>query len=207
LEFSTRLPPVRTDGARRREALLDAALKCFADRGILATGIEEIRREAGASASSVYHQFDGLPAIVLALLTRTFERLFAHLAARVTVRKSARGAVIALVDGHIEWIVRHRAEGRFMYEGMSLELPQKGMRALQARKAELLTPVVEHFGTFIERGHLPRLTTAGFEVVLLGSAHEGCRRWVAGAPIDPDWMRATLPKLAWKAIKPSRSAT
>jgi hypothetical protein len=119
----------------------------------------------------------------------------------VTVRKSARGVVLALVDAHIEWVVRHRAEGRFMYEGMSLELPHKGMRALQEHKAQLLVPVVEHLGTFIERGQLPRWTPLAFEVVLLGAAHEACRRWVAGAPIDPDWMRATLPKLAWKSIK------
>src|SRR3954464_3868141 len=79
----------RRDGARRRDQLLDAALRCFIKRGVLATGIEEIRKAAGASPSSVYHQFDGLPGVLLALLTRTFERLFGHLAARVTAAGSA----------------------------------------------------------------------------------------------------------------------
>ncbi|HVG59095.1 MAG TPA: TetR family transcriptional regulator, partial [Hyalangium sp.] len=40
--------PARRDGMKRRDALLDAALRCFVKRGVLGTGIEEIRRAAGA---------------------------------------------------------------------------------------------------------------------------------------------------------------
>jgi AcrR family transcriptional regulator len=83
---------VRKDGKERRDEILDAALACFTREGILHTGIDQIRRRAGASASSVYHQFDDLGGIVLALLERTFERLFAQLAARVTKTRTARRA-------------------------------------------------------------------------------------------------------------------
>lgn len=193
--------PPRADGRARRDALLDAALGCFAERGVLATGIEEIRRAADASPSSVYHLFDGLPGLTLALLTRTFERLFAHLSARVTATTTARAAVLALVDGHLEWILRHRDEGRFMYQAMSLELGGGAAATLQARKAEALAPVSDHLGRFIRDGELPPWTTIVFDVVLLGPTHEACRRLVAGAPLDPKWMRATLPALAWRSVE------
>lgn len=195
----------RRDGLKRRDALLDAALRCFVDRGMLGTGIEEIRRAAGASPSSVYHLFDdGLPGITLALLIRTFERLFEHLAARVTSTDTAEEAVIALVDGHLEWILDHRDEGRFMYQAMSLELGADAANTLQARKAELLTPVVLHVQRFIASGSLPPWPPLMLDVVLLGPSHEACRRFLAGAPLDPEWMRATLPPLAWKSVKPAR---
>lgn len=198
--------PARRDGLKRRDALLDAALRCFVERGVLGTGIEEIRRAAGASPSSVYHLFDdGLPGITLALLTRTFERLFAHLAARVTQTSSAEAAVLALVDGHLEWILRHRDEGRFMYQAMALELGADATDTLQARKAELLTPVVLHLHRFITEGALPPWPPLMFDVVLLGPSHEACRRFLAGAPLDPEWMRATLPGLAWQSVKPRRT--
>jgi len=48
---------------------------CFSQRGLLGTRIEDIRRAAGASPSSVYNLFDGLPSLTVALLARTFGRL------------------------------------------------------------------------------------------------------------------------------------
>lgn len=197
--------PVRRDGVKRREALLDAALVRFAERGVLGTGIDEIRREAGASASSVYHLFDGLEDLTLALLERTFERLFLHLTQRVTATDTAEGAVTALVDGHLAWVLDHRAEARFMYQAMALELGPEGAARLQARKATMLAPVVAHLARFVEAGSLPRWSPLIFDVVLLGPSHEACRRLLAGAELDPAWMRATLPALAWRsaALAPS----
>lgn len=191
----------RKDGLKRREALLDAALGCFAEHGVLGTGIEEIRRAADASPSSVYHLFDGLPGLTLALLVRTFDRLFAHLAARVTRTTSAEAAVKALVEGHLEWILRHRDEGRFMYQAMSLELGGEATTTLQARKAEALAPLVAHLARFVEAGELPAWPPIMLDVVLLGPTHEACRRFLAGAPLEAKWMRATLPELAWRSVR------
>ncbi|WP_224243348.1 TetR/AcrR family transcriptional regulator [Hyalangium gracile] len=201
------MEPARRDGLKRRDALLDAALRCFVRQGVLGTGIEEIRREAGASPSSVYHLFDGLPGLILALLMRTFERLFAHLAERVQPTARAEDAVVALVDGHLEWILGHPEEGRFMYQATAIEFgaDAEAIQALQARKAELLAPVVLHLSRFIAEGKLPPWSPLAFDVVLLGPSHEACRRFLAGAPLDPEWMRATLPGLAWQSVKPRRS--
>jgi AcrR family transcriptional regulator len=193
--------PARRDGLKRREALLDAALRCFAERGILETGIEEIRRAAGASPSSVYHLFQGRSAIILALLTRTFERLFTHLAARVGPAATAEEAVLALVDGHLEWILAHRDEGRFMYQAMSLELGAEVQGPLAARKAELMAPLVAQMLRFTTTGALPPWSPLVLDVVLLGPSHEACRRLLGGAPLDPAWMRATLPRLAWQSLR------
>lgn len=191
----------RRDGKERREALLDAAQRCFARSGLLGTGIEEIRKEAGASPSSVYHQFRDRNALVLALLERTFERLFAHLADRVCGAEGAEALVKGLVDGHLEWILEHREEGRFMYQATALELAPEAGEALQARKAELLAPVVARVVPLMERGELPRWSVLEFDVVLLGPSHEACRRFLAGAPLEARWMRATLPELAWRSVR------
>lgn len=192
--------PARRDGRERREALLDAALLCFARHGVIATGIEEIRKEAGASPSSVYHLFEGLEGVTLALLVRTFERLFAELGRHVTATRTARDAVYALVEGHLAWTFDHRDEARVMYQLMSLELGAGVTAPLKKRKAELLEPVVAHLASFVARGTLPRWSPLELEVALLGSTHEACRRFLAGAPLDANWMRATLPRLAWAAV-------
>ncbi|QSQ16027.1 TetR/AcrR family transcriptional regulator [Myxococcus landrumensis] len=194
--------PARRDGVKRRDALLDAALRCFSERGLLGTGIEEIRKAAGASPSSVYHLFDGLPDLTLALLIRTFERLFTHLVSRVVPTSTAEEAVVALVDGHLEWILSHRDEGRFMYQAMAMELGTDAAEVLLARKAELLAPIVQHVARFVSEGSLPPWPTLLLDVVLLGPSHEACRRFLGGAPLDPAWMRSQLPKLAWQSVRP-----
>lgn len=194
----------RRDGLERRDALLDAALRLFVERGVLGTGIEEVRKAAGASPSSVYHHFGGLPGLMLALLVRTFERLFAHLATRVCATRTAEGAVRALVDGHLEWILAHRDEGKFMYQAMALELGPDVKEPLYREKARLLEPVVRHLMPFVASGALPRWSPLAFDVVLLGPSHEACRRFLAGAPLEAKWMRDTLPRLAWRTVASSK---
>ena len=137
-------PARRRDGIRRRDELLDAALTCFSERGLLSTRIEDIRRAAGASPSSVYNLFDGLPSLTVALLARTFERLFAHVASRALAEDRPDGAVRALVDGHLEWVLGHEDEARFMYGAMALELATAQREELAELKAKLAVPVMEH---------------------------------------------------------------
>lgn len=172
---------------------------------MLGVGIEDVRREAGASPSSVYHQFADLEELMLALLVRVFDALFAHLAARVGRTRTAEGAVRALVDGHLEWIAAHPAEGRFMYQAMTLEvggLSKDKRAALAASKERALAPLALHLAPFVERGELPSWPPAMLDVALLGASHEALRRWLAGSEeLAPDALRATLPGLAWRSIK------
>lgn len=196
----------RIDGEKRRADLLDAAERCFDRLGVLGVGIEDIRREAGASPSSVYHQFGGgIGDILLALLLRTFERLFAHLAERVRRTRTAEGAVRSLVDGHLEWVHAHPREASIMYQAMTLEvggLSDAGRRALRARKTELVQPIVAHIAPFVAAGELPGFSPTMLDVALLGAAHEALRRWLGGdAELDPARLRRILPTLAWKSLR------
>lgn len=172
---------------------------------MLGTGIEQIRKEAGASPSSMYHQFPDIDAIMLALLLRIFEELFASLERRVAKAKTAERVIRSLVEGHIDWIAAHPAEGRFMYQAMSMELgrmSEASRTRLVAEKGRMLAPLVLHLGPFVRRKELPRWSPALFDVVVLGAAHEGLRRWLAGAEeLAPATLKKQLPKLAWRAIE------
>lgn len=194
----------RRDGEKRREAILNAALAVFVERGLLGAGIEDVRKAAGASPSSMYHFFGGLTEVTLALLVRTFSRLFAHLTARVVTASTPREAVLALVAGQIEWVRASPDEARFMYQATSLELAAEVTEAVQAAKAQQMAPLVERFAGWMAQGALPPLSPLQFDVVVLGVAHESCRRWLAGAALDPVWMEETLPRLAWESLRALR---
>ena len=190
----------RRDGLRRRDELLDAALACFARRGLLATRIEDIRRAARASPSSVYNLFDGLPSLIATLLARTFERLFAHVTSRGLAEDRLDAAVRALVDGHLEWVLDHEDEARFMYQAMALELAKAQREELAELKARLTVPVMEHLASLAGEGALQAGPASTLEFIVLGPAHEASRRYLAGGPVDLAGLRQLLPHVAWDSV-------
>jgi AcrR family transcriptional regulator len=190
----------RRDGIKRRDELLDAALTCFSERGLLGTRIEDIRRAAGASPSSLYNLFDGLPSLTIALLARTFERLIAHVTSRTRAEDRPEAAVRALVDGYLEWVLGHEDEARFMYGAVALELATTQRDELAALKAKLAVPVMEHLASLVGEGDLPTWPASTLEFVVLGPAHEACRRYLAGAPVDLAGLRGLLPGVAWESV-------
>jgi AcrR family transcriptional regulator len=190
----------RRDGIRRRDELLDAALTCFSERGLLNTRIEDIRRAAGASPSSVYNLFDGLASLTVALLARIFEHLFAHVTSRAQAETSPDAAIRAVVDGHWEWVLGHEDEARFMYGAMALELDTAQREELAELKARLALPVTEHLASLAGGGALPAWPPSTLEFIVLGPTHEACRRYLAGAPVDLAELRRLLPDVAWKSV-------
>ena len=189
----------RRDGIQRRDELLDAALICFSQRGLLGTRIEDIRRAAGASPSSVYNLFDGLPSLTVALLARTFERLFAYVTSRALAEDRPGAVIRALVDGHLQWVLGHEDEARFMYGAMALELATAQRAELAELKAKLAVPVMEHLASLAD-GALPAWPASTLEFIVLGPAHDACRRHLAGAPVDLAGLRGLLPDVAWKSV-------
>jgi AcrR family transcriptional regulator len=192
----------RVDGQRRREQLLDAALECFTTQGLLQTGIEDVRRAAGASPSSVYHLFDGMPGLVAELLKRTFERLLSHLDTRLSEATTAEEAIVSLVRAHLEWVSAHRDQARFMYQAMALELAGDAQEEVLAAKDVAKGPVFAHLQRFIRAGDLPDWDFAVLECVVLGPTHEACRRFLVGHGPDPSSIWNLLPGLAWRAVTP-----
>jgi AcrR family transcriptional regulator len=192
--------PTPRRATRRRARLL-------ARRGLLGTRIEDIRRAAGASPSSVYNLFDGLPSLTVALLARTFERLFAHVTSQARTETRPDAAIRALVDGHLQWVPGHEDEARFMYGAMALELATAQREELAELKAKLAVPVMEHLSSLVVEGALPAWPASTLEVVVLGPAHEACRRYLAGAPVDLAGLRGLLPEEAWKSVSAFAAAS
>ena len=66
-------------GPERRDAILDAALHCFVERGFHGTAIPDIAKRTGIAAGTIYHYFGGKEELVNAL----FRKWKAEIARRV----------------------------------------------------------------------------------------------------------------------------
>ena len=72
--------PVDADGQRTRQAILDAALELFAEKGYFGTSLRDIARVVGVRESALYNYFTGKDALFSALITASQEHRSEQLA-------------------------------------------------------------------------------------------------------------------------------
>jgi len=63
----------------KREKIIDAAKRAFAEKGFSAVGIREIARRAGINSATLYHYFKNKEELYEAVLGRTFEQVLSIL--------------------------------------------------------------------------------------------------------------------------------
>src|SRR5262245_61298690 len=65
--------PPRADGRQTRQAILDAALNLFAEKGYFGTSLRDIAREVGIRESAIYNYFPRKEALFEALIVSEAE--------------------------------------------------------------------------------------------------------------------------------------
>src|SRR5438270_14067786 len=101
----------------RRDAILDAALACFNERGVSGTTTDDVRQRAGASVGSIYHHFGSKEQLAAALHVegaRSYQGGFLEV---LENQRSARAGIHAIVRHHLRWVADHPDLARFMLGG------------------------------------------------------------------------------------------
>jgi AcrR family transcriptional regulator len=94
--------------AHRRQQLLAAASRLFAERGFRAVSIEDLAAEAGVSGPALYRHFDSKEAILADLLIDVSEQLLHQGAERAANATSPRDALRSLISFHTDFALRDR---------------------------------------------------------------------------------------------------
>ena len=68
------MSPVKRTAVDRRAAILDAAIKVIARRGVRGLRVEQVAGEAGVAVSLIYYYFDNRNGLVRATLEHANER-------------------------------------------------------------------------------------------------------------------------------------
>ena len=116
--------PKNADGQRTRQAILDAALDLFADKGYFGTSLRDVATKVGVRESALYNYFPGKDALFEALLSAHHEskaeRLASLLEEPVT---DARAMLLQLAYAMLESFVEPREQKLFrilMSDGIRL---------------------------------------------------------------------------------------
>jgi AcrR family transcriptional regulator len=93
----------------RRQQILDTAAELFAARGFHGVSVGDIGAACGISGPALYKHFPSKDAVLAEMLVDISEQLLAVGRERAGAADDARGALVALVDWHVDFALRHRA--------------------------------------------------------------------------------------------------
>ncbi|MCZ2402497.1 TetR/AcrR family transcriptional regulator [Paenarthrobacter sp. Z7-10] len=127
-------PSLRSQAkANRRQAMLNAAARLFAQHGYNRVSIEELGAAAGVSGPAVYRHFSGKQAVLAALLVGVSEDLNTGGSAVVAQAVGDDAALRGLIRFHVDFALSNpdviRVQDRDL--GNLAEADQKSVRTLQ----------------------------------------------------------------------------
>ena len=108
-------PRRRLSAAKRREALLEAALVVFAERGYHSCSIEHVAQAAGISKSLVYEHFSSKEEMRVTLLQRHAGEMLERLARSTQGVERGGPQLVAGIDAFLGFVEDNRAAWRLLF--------------------------------------------------------------------------------------------
>lgn len=137
-----------------RKAIVDAAVKLFAERGFEQTSMDELARAAGVGKGTIYGYFATKSEIFLAYCEAEIDFAFAALDRKRDEDAPLAEQLVALMLGQITFVTKDREFGRIFVREMLF--PGENTR-LSSRELDMryLGKLGEVLGRARERGELP----------------------------------------------------
>ncbi|MGH9029736.1 MAG: TetR/AcrR family transcriptional regulator [Acidimicrobiales bacterium] len=173
------VPRTRTSaGTRRRDQILEGALRCFDRLGVTATTVDDIRAESGASVGSIYHHLGSKGDILATLYSEAVSAyrsgLLDALRSEPDVRRALRGAV----RFHVGWMEGHQHLARLMLRWDESELTHSGRVRLRKEAGRFNQELGAWLDEAAGRGVIRRLAPELYAALLVGPLLEYGRRQV-----------------------------
>ena len=188
----TRLP-----AARRRQQLLDVALRVFAERGFHPTSMNDLAEAAGVTKPVLYQHFNSKRELYLELLDAVGSRLQDAI---VTATASAEGPRQQVEQGftaYFRFVAEHQAAFQLLFGGGTRRDEEFAthVRRVEDNIADAIATLIDVEGlTPGER----RLLAHG----IVGLAEGTSRPWIhEGLPGTPDELAALVAELAWAGLR------
>jgi len=145
-----------------REAIIDAAVKLFTEKGFEQTSMDQLARAAGVGKSTIYGYFKAKEEIFLAYCEADIEFAFAALDRKIDEEASLVDQLVAYMMGRIAFVTENREFGRIFAREMTF--PDKNTRI---RSRDLDMRYLNKLGEVLGRAQLSGELPAESELLLL----------------------------------------
>ena len=140
--------------SQTRKAIIDAAVRLFAENGVDKTSMEELARAAGIGKATIYGYFSTKNEIFLAYCEEEVNFAFSLLEKKQDEDAPLAEQLVALMIGQLTYVTSNREFGRIFAREMLFPADQTAMasRHIELQYMTRLEPVL---GRGQERGELP----------------------------------------------------
>jgi AcrR family transcriptional regulator len=187
----------------RRQQILDAALRCFAEHGYEATTLGLIRERSGASTGSIYHLFASKEEIAGAVYVdglRSYQQGFLQVLAE---KKTPEATVRACVEHYLGWVETHERLARFILHTRQAELVPTVRDELRSMNRAFFSALADILEGHVRSGHIKAMPRELFYAVVMGPAHEYVRTWLGGRrKVSLREASRMLAEASWDAVRP-----
>ncbi len=126
----------------KRDAILEAALGCFATEGINATATATIAKSAGVATGTLFHHFKDKNALILAVYDKAKTDFSAHLEEKLTTSGQDIEPLIALWQNALSYGLSHPEWHRFLERFYASKFASAQSPLILEEKAPWIWPMV-----------------------------------------------------------------
>lgn len=194
---STRLP-----AARRKEQLLDVAIREFASRGFHQTSMNAVADAAGVTKPVLYQHFSSKRGLYLELLRTVGDRLMSKISAAAASASGPRQQVEEGLRAYFRFVADHDDAYRLMFGGGTRRDEEFATEASRVERS--IASVIAELIRIEGLSDADRLL---FAHGVVGLAEGTSRFWLGdGLDLDPDDVAERVADLAWRGLRGVRTA-
>lgn len=188
----------------RKKLILDAALRHFAQKGVDATSVEDIGRDAGIAVSSIYHHFGGKDRLAAAVYCEGIGRFQDGYASALEAEDDAHDGIVAIVHFYLDWVVANPEWARYLFDTRRKQADAEQEETLAELNKVFHGRLGQWFRPRIERGELRDLPFDTYVALLVGPCQELARAWLGKRLFsDLESIKHTTAEAVWRAVSGS----
>ncbi len=174
-----------TRSSPRRQAIIHAALDCFAQHGVEATTIDMIRTASGASTGSLYHHFGSKERIAAEVYLDGLRQFRLQQGEYLAQAQTLEEGIRAIVHAHVDWIVENPAWADFIFHRRMVLAEVAAEPVLQGELQSSFAEIAEWMKARTQSGVRLRWPLDAYAALVTGPVHEYARHWLAGRRKTP----------------------
>lgn len=185
----------------RKKQILDAALRHFAQRGVEATAVEDIGRDAGVAVSSIYHHFGGKDRLAAAVYCEGISRFQEGYAAALEAQVESRAGILAIVCFYLDWVAANPDWARYLFDMRRKQFDAEQEQALSMLNREFHARLGQWFRPRIEGGELRAMPFDTYVALLVGPCQELARAYLGDRlASDMKTIKQATAEAVWRAV-------
>ena len=190
------------DTPDRREAILMAALECFAELGFSRTTMGEVRKRSGASTGSLYHHFGSKEALAAAVYVEAVRRYQTGLSMELARSSSAEAGIRGLVRYHLTWVEENPEWARYLMQSRGIQVSPDARTEMSRLNREMFQSFADWVQPFVDAGEVEALPRDLYAATIMGPAQYWVRGRLSGRErTGLETAIAVLGELAWQSLR------